>query len=70
MQISLRDQFAMHAPITMMDANESLHQNAEAARFSRTGQQEAFPMAMIMRELIRLRYEYADAMIAAGAVSD
>ena len=60
--LSLRDYFAAHAPITGVDANESLR---KTARFAQTDEHGVYPFPLIMQELIRLRWEYADLMIAA-----
>lgn len=69
--MSLRDYFAAHAPIALIDANESLHQQSDAAKFAKVKGDEVFPMVMLVKELARMRIAYADAMIAerrAGAV--
>lgn len=62
LQLSLRDYFAAHAPITGVDANESLR---KTARFAQTDEHGVYPFPLIMQELIRLRWEYADLMMAA-----
>lgn len=63
--MSLRDYFATHAPVTCIDANQSLLQQPDAARFASCDHDGAMPMPLIMKELVRLRWEYADAMLAA-----
>lgn len=61
--MSLRDYFAAHAPIKLIDANESLHQDPGAAKFVKLSN-DVFPMTMLVKELARMRGAYADAMIA------
>lgn len=61
--VTARDYFAAHALIDLSDANVSLHQNAEAKRFAKVRDDEEFPMSMLLKELVRLRWEYADAML-------
>lgn len=63
--MTLRDCFATHAPVTCIDANQSLLQQPDAARFASCDHDGAMPMPLIMKELVRLRWEYADAMLAA-----
>lgn len=63
--MSLRDYFAAHAPVTCIDANQSLLQQPDAARFATCDHDGAMPMPLIIKELVRLRWEYADAMLAA-----
>ncbi|MNC66497.1 hypothetical protein D3C87_1867900 [compost metagenome] len=63
--MTLRDYFATHAPVTCIDANQSLLQQPDAARFASCDHDGAMPMPLIMKELVRLRWEYADAMLAA-----
>lgn len=63
--MTLRDYLAAHAPVTCIDANQSLRQQPDAARFATCDHDGAMPMPLIMKELVRLRYEYADAMLAA-----
>lgn len=63
--LSVRDYLAANAPITCIDANQSLLQQPDAARFATCDHDGAMPMPLIMKELVRLRWEYADAMLAA-----
>ncbi len=63
--MTLRDYFAAHAPVTCIDANQSLLQQPDAARFAACDHDGAMPMPLIMKELVRLRWEYADAMLTA-----
>lgn len=62
--MTLRDYFAANAPVTGIDANQSLLQQPDAARFASCDHDGAMPMPLIMKELVRLRWEYADAMLA------
>ena len=61
--MSMREYYAAHSPVSMVDANESLHQTSAFGKPSENG---AYPMHLVLRELVRLRWEYADAMLAAG----
>jgi len=66
--ISVRDYLAAHAPISLIDANEAMHQQPQT--FAKPVG-EVFPLPLLMKELVRMRYEYADAMLSAregGAV--
>lgn len=62
-----REQIACNAPVTLVDANESLHQNPEATRFAKPHQldcgTEIFPVSLLVKELARLSVMYADALI-------
>lgn len=57
-----------HAPIMLADANESLHQKAEASAFRRSDPEACFPVDECMRELVRLRREYAMQVLALAEV--
>lgn len=61
--MSLREYFAAHAPLTLIDANESLHQHPTAKKFAKLAN-DVFPMEMLIKELARMRAIYADAMVA------
>lgn len=63
--MTLRDYFAANAPVTCIDANQSLLQRPEATRFADCDDDGALPLPLIIKELARLRWEYADAMMAA-----
>jgi len=55
--MTLRDYYKAHAPFTASCANASLNLGNPFA------EKKSFPMEMIIKELVRLRSEYADAML-------
>lgn len=59
--MSLREYAAIHSPVSMIDANESLHQTAQ---FGKPSDRDAFPIRQVIAESVRLSVMYADLLMA------
>jgi len=63
--MTMRQYYAAHSGISVIDANESLHQQAAELPFKRDPE-EPFPMDQLIAEKVRLSFLYADEMVKAG----
>lgn len=59
--MSVRQYAAIHAPIDLVSANESLHQTAT---FGKPDENGAFPMRLVIAEAARLTVMYTDLLLA------
>jgi hypothetical protein len=59
--MTLRQYAAIHSPVSMIDANESLHQTAQ---FGKPSDRDAFPIRQVIAESVRLSVMYADLLMA------
>lgn len=59
--MSLRQYVAVHSPVSLVDANESLHQTT---KFGKPENDGAFPMRQVIAEAARLTVMYADMLLA------
>lgn len=59
--MTLRQYVAIHAPVSLLDANESLHQTT---KFGKPEGDGAFPMRQVVAESVRLSVMYADMLLA------
>lgn len=59
--MTLRQYVAIHAPVDLVSANESLHQTAT---FGKPDDNGAFPMRLVLAEQVRLSVMYADMLLA------
>lgn len=59
--MSLRQYVAVHSPVSLVDANESLHQTAN---FGKPNDNGVFPMRLVIAEAARLTVMYTDLLLA------
>lgn len=59
--MTVRQYAAIHAPIDLVSANESLHQTAT---FGKPDENGAFPMRLVIAEAARLTVMYTDMLLA------
>lgn len=59
--MTLRQYVAIHSPVSLVDANESLHQTT---KFGKPENDGAFPMRQVVAESVRLSVMYADMLLA------
>lgn len=59
--MTVRQYAAIHSPVSLVDANESLHQTT---KFGKPENDGAFPMRQVIAEAARLTVMYADMLLA------